>query len=280
MSTSAPQDQFAKIGQVNTRYWAQGARGSTVTLLHGLGGSVENWMENIAPLSERHRVHALDMVGFGRSDKPQVPYSADLLVRFVNDFMAEQGIERTSLVGNSMGGLVALQLALLSPEKVDKLVLVASAGLGREITMTLRLISLPFIGEWLSRPSREGAVQVLQACYCDQTLITDEAIDHVYQMYALPGAQEAYLATLRSMCNFWGVRAEILSPILEGLGGIKTPTLIVWGQQDQVLPVNHADVAAKGIRHAQLHVFDPCGHVPQLERPEEFNALVLEFLAG
>ena len=121
-------------------------------------------MENIAPLSERHRVHALDMVGFGRSDKPQVPYSADLLVRFVNDFMAEQGIERTSLVGNSMGGLVALQLALLAPEKVDKLVLVASAGLGREITMSLRLISLPFIGEWLSRPSREGAVQVLQAC--------------------------------------------------------------------------------------------------------------------
>lgn len=280
MSTSAPKDQFAKIGEINTRYWALGDRGSTVTLLHGLGVSVESWRENIVPLSEHHCVYALDMVGFGRSDKPPIPYSVDHLVRFVSDFMADQGIERASLIGNSMGGLVALQFALLFPEKVDKLVLVDSAGLGREVTMLLRLAALPFIGERLSRPSRKGAAQVLQACVYDQTLITDEAIEDFYQMFVLPGAQDAYLTMLRSMCNFWGIKAEILSPILEGLGTITAPTLIVWGQQDEVLPVSHADVAAKGIRHAQLHVFDLCGHAPQLERPEEFNALVLEFLAG
>lgn len=273
-------DQFTEIGSTNTRFWMAGDDGPPVLLIHGIGGSVEEWRFNIGALAEHNRVYAFDMVGFGRSDKPAGKYSFGYLAQFVNDFMDAQAIERASLVGHSLGGGVVLQFALQFPDKVEKLVLVSSAGLGKEVHLAFRLSSLPLIGNWLTRPSRKGTAQLLTDCYLDQDLITDEFIEFKYQLAALPGAQQTFLSTVRTLGNFWGMRDAVVASIVENLTSITAPTLIIWGQQDRILPVAHANIAANKIPHARLHIFDPCGHCPPEELPEEFNALVLEFLAA
>lgn len=280
MSTQTPQDQYTKVGQINTRFWALGDEGPTILLIHGIGGSIEDWMLNTNALAKHHRVYAIDMVGSGRSDKPSAPYSFSYLAQFINDFMEVQNIERASLIGLSLGGGVSLQFTIQFPNKVEKLVLLNSAGLGKEVTLLLRLPTLPIIGELLTRPSRKGTAKLLKECVYDPALITDDLVELGYSLAALPGAQKSFLSTVRTLGTIRGMRKDILSSIADNLTTITAPTLIFWGQQDRILPVAYAHVAKKKIPNTRLHIFDPCGHLPQLERPEEFNAMVLEFLSS
>lgn len=279
MSTQTMQDQYVKVGNINTRFWTLGDEGASVILIHGLGGSVENWMFNINALAQRHRVYAIDLAGFGRSDKTQTLSSFSQGAQFVNDFMEVQHINKASLVGNSMGGGVTLQFAIQFPDRIEKMVLVDSAGLGKELHLLLRLGSLPLIGELLTKPSRKGTVRFLKACVYDPAMLTDELIELVYQLVSLPGAQKSFLSCLRSSVNFLGLRAGTVRSIVDNLTTIATPTLIIWGKQDRILPIAHAYVAKEKIPNAKLHILDPCGHIPQMERPEDFNTLLLEFLA-
>ena len=279
MSIQTPQDQYIKVGQINTRFWALGDEGTAVILIHGHGGSVENWKLNINALAQNHRVYAMDLVGFGRSDKTSIPDSFSCGAQFVNDFMEVQHIDRASLIGNSMGGGLTLQFAIQFPDKVEKLVLANAAGLGKELTLTLRLLTLPLIGEFLSKPSRKGTTRFLKECVYDSALITDELVETFYQMSILPGAQKSFLSALRAGANLCGQHADIIRSIVDNLASINVPTLILWGQQDRILPIAHAYVAQGRIPNAKLQILDRCGHLLQLEHPEEFNALLLEFLA-
>ena len=280
MSTETPRDQYTKVGQINTRFWTLGDEGATVLLIHGIGGSIEDWMLNANALAKDYRVYAVDLVGSGHSDKPLVAYSLSYLAKFVKDFMEAQKIDKASLIGHSLGGGVCLQFTIQFPDKIDKLVLVNSAGLGKEVSLMLRLPTLPVIGELLTRPSRKGTASFLKECVHDPAVITDELIEFSYSLAAMPGAQKSFLSTVRTLGNFRGIRKDVLSSIVDNLTTITAPTLVFWGQQDRILPVAHAHVAEKRIPNARLHIFDPCGHLTQLERPEEFNSLVLEFLAG
>jgi pimeloyl-ACP methyl ester carboxylesterase len=273
-----PEDRYIKVGQINTRYWTLGDKGSVAILLHGGGSTVEIWTYNIDALAQHHRVYAIDMVGAGLTDKPEAAYSLTYQAQFLKDFMDTLRIERASLIGSSMGGGVALQFSLLFPERVEKLVLVNSFGLGKEIAIALRLIAFPFVGT-LSRPSRRGAALVLKHNVYDPTVIPDEWIELSYQKFGLPGTKRAILNLIKANLNFFGVRKQVFSSLVDKIASIAQPTLVIWGQQDRILPVTHAQVAAKGLPNARLHIFDPCGHWPHVERPEEFNALVLEFLA-
>jgi 4,5:9,10-diseco-3-hydroxy-5,9,17-trioxoandrosta-1(10),2-diene-4-oate hydrolase len=270
---------YIKVGDVNTRYWVQGSQGSTIILIHGLGGFIENWEYNISGLSQGHRVYALDLVGFGRSDKPKIGYSLPNLTEFVKEFMTVQDVDRATLIGLSMGGAIALRFALKNPNQVEKMVLVDSLGLGRDGSIFLRMMSLPIIGELLARPSRKGSSKILRSIFHNQDLITDQMIEVTYEMSSLPGAQSSFLSTLRSTCNIWGAKSDTYRPILDRLGEIEVPTLIIWGSQDKLLPVSHAHQAKKKLPKAKLHIFDSCGHVPNAEHAEEFNALVTDFLS-
>jgi len=280
MSAQAPEVQYTKVGQVNTRFWALGNEGSTVLLIHGIGGSLEDWILNAEAIAKNHRVYALDLVGYGHSDKPSASYSFSYMAQFVKDFMEAESIDRASLIGHSLGGGVSLQFSIQFPDKVDKLVLVGSAGLGQQVTLLLRVLTLPIIGKFLARPSRKGTADFLKACLYDSALVTDELIDFGYSLASLPGAQDALLSTVRTLGNIRGMRKDALRPIAENLTNITVPTLIFWGEQDRIIPVAHAHVAENKIPDTQLHVFDPCGHFPQLECPEEFNSIALKFLAG
>lgn len=280
MSTQDPKVQYTKVGQINTRFWALGNEGSTVLLIHGLGGSLEDWILNAEVLAKHHRVYALDLVGSGHSDKPSASYSFSYMAQFVKDFMEAERIDRASLIGHSLGGGISLQFSIQFPSKVEKLVLVGSVGLGQQVTLLLRVLTLPIIGRLLARPSRKGTANFLKECLYDSTLVTDELIDFGYNLASLPGAQDAFLSTVRTLGNIRGMRKDVLRPILDNLSAITVPTLIFWGQQDRILPVAHAQVAKDKMPDTQLKIFDHCGHFPQLERPEEFNSIVLNFLAG
>jgi pimeloyl-ACP methyl ester carboxylesterase len=279
MSAQLPADQYVKVGNVNTRYWAAGDKGSAVVLVHGLGGFIENWEYNINALAQRHRVYAMDLVGFGRSDKVPLTRDLHILVKFVNDFLETQDIARASLVGNSLGGGLAIAFAYDYPEKVEKLVLVNNAGMGRGVILDFKLCSLPFLGEFLTRPSTEGTARLWKKIVYDAALVTPELVKLSYELISQPGAQGALLSALRAGINLCGQRGKLIKEIISRLGEITAPTLVVWGQQDRLLPVAHAHVAAAKIPGARLEIFDRCGHMPQLEYPERFNKLVLDFLA-
>jgi pimeloyl-ACP methyl ester carboxylesterase len=178
-----------------------------------------------------------------------------------------------------MGGGVALQFAIQFPAKVEKLVLANSAGLGRKLAFFLRLVTLPLIGELLTRPSRKGTVWSLKQCVYDPTVLSEELIESSYNLAALPKAQKNFLSTLRACSNLRGQRSDSILSIVDNLASITAPTLIIWGQQGRILPAAHAHVARGRIPKAELHILNSCGHLPQLECSEEFNTLVLEFLA-
>jgi 4,5:9,10-diseco-3-hydroxy-5,9,17-trioxoandrosta-1(10),2-diene-4-oate hydrolase len=239
---------------------------------------VEDWAWNVASLAAHHCVYALDLVGSGQTDKPPSGYSLPALARFLHDFVVGQDIGAASLVGHSLGGAVALHFALQFPDKAEKLVLVSSAGLGREVDSVLRLSSLPLVGEWLTRPRREGITRFLEKSFHDPELVTGELIELCYRMASLPGAQQALLSTTRAVIGLRGQRSSVVGPLVDSLVRITTPVLVIWGRQDRTVPVDHAQVALEGLPQARLHILDRCGHFPQMEHPRVFNELVLEFL--
>lgn len=280
MSAQVPEDRYIQVGPVRVRYWSIGDWGSPLVLIHGIADCMETWWHNVGALAEHHRVFAVDLPGFGLSDKPLSRYSDNDDTPFIKRFMESQGIPRASVMGHSMGGTFALGMAIDHPEMVDKLILEASAGLSRELTLRHRLATLPLVGELLYRPNRERTERVMKGSVHDPSLITDDMVDFSHRMANLPGVKESTLAALRSGVNLFGLREEVAAPILDNLGNISAPTLMVWGDSDTVVPIAGAHAAGKRIPNARLHVFDDCGHAPHFERLQEFNALVLDFLAG
>ncbi|MFB3925195.1 MAG: alpha/beta fold hydrolase [Syntrophales bacterium] len=275
-----PEDRYVLVGPLRIRYQQAGNRGRAVALIHGFGASVEIWERNIQALSAGgHRVYAVDLPGFGRSDKPVGPYDSSFFTRFVDGFLAAVNIEKVTLVGLSMGGGICLHYALHHPEKIEKLVLVDSAGLGRELPLSMRIMSLPLVGEVLTKPSKREVYLFFKPAVLNPAILKGAFTELYYELFSLPGARKALLKVLRSMCNIFGVNKQALSYILSNLHRIKAPTLIIWGRQDAVLPLKHAFTALEKIPGSELHIIEECGHMPNFEKPEEFNRLVLDFLS-
>lgn len=273
-----PQDQFIHIDFINTRYCTIGDNETPLILVHGLGGYAENWMYNVSVLAKHFKIYVLDLVGFGKSDKAEAPYTYDYFAKFVHDFMEKMHIEKAHLIGHSLGGGIVLQFALKYPEKVKKLVIVASSGLGKKASMIHRITSLPIIGKWITKPSRKGISRLYESMVYNKEVITEEMVELGYQMFALPGAQKVYLSTTRAAINFFGQKQKAINPIRRNLQLIDSPVMVIWGQQDKILPLSHAYIAKKQIKNVTTHLFDQCGHVPMVEHPEEFNIAVDQFL--
>jgi len=274
-----PEDWYIKVGNLKTRYWALGDKGTVVILIHGLGASADIWGYNVEALAEQHRVYVPDVIGFGRSDKPGPSFSPFDYTRFLDDFLNILRIEGASLIGQSLGGAIALHYALQFPQKVRKLVLVDSAGLGKEVIWTLRLMSIPLVGELVSYPSRKGVELFFKFAVRDPALVTKDFVDLYYNFFSRPGFQKFLLKIVRSIINVAGAREEVLAPLRNNLSKITQPTLIIWGERDRVLPLKHAYWGKEKLPNAELKIIEGCGHIPFFERPEEFNKLVLEFLS-
>jgi 4,5:9,10-diseco-3-hydroxy-5,9,17-trioxoandrosta-1(10),2-diene-4-oate hydrolase len=239
---------------------------------------VEFWERNIAALARKHRVFAVDIVGFGRTDKPEVVYTYELMADFVLDFMNTMDIDKASLVGNSMGGAISLTVAAQVPERVKKIVLVGPVGLGRWQSSVMRLMTLPVIGNVLTKPSRKGVERQMQLCLYDPSRASDNFIDRVTAIGVLPGNQRSFLSLLRETGNITGIRKGIIVDFSARLKKIKAPILVVWGRQDRILLAAEGEAAVERMADAKLHIMDRAGHLPQIDKPEEFNATVLDFL--
>jgi pimeloyl-ACP methyl ester carboxylesterase len=274
-----PPDRYIQVNDIKTRYWSLGTQGSVVIFIHGIGSAVETWALNVEALAQHHQVYAFDLVGSGRSDKPFGFYSLVALAEFVNAFANALSLDRFSLIGNSLGGGIALQSVISYPQRVEKLVLVNSLGLGQAISWSLRLANLPWVDR-LYKPTRSSTAFTLKQAVDDSSLITDEWVDTFYELLSLPGAPEALIALIRANVDWSGVRTEVYQPIVDRLPTLTTPTLVVWGSQDPILPVAHAQVAIQRLPNAQLQIFDRCGHWSHFERAAEFNTRVTEFLAS
>lgn len=277
--SSQTQDQYVSVGEVRTRYWELGESSSPVLFIHGLGSFIEHWEHNLTALAEHHRVYALDLVGFGLTEKPSISYSIPLLAKFVQDFMNSKGIKSASVIGNSLGAMVASELFLMNTKFVDKLIFLDGGFFGIKIAMPFRILSIPFIGEWLMRPNRDGTEQFLKLMFFDQSLVTEDLVNITFERNTQPGAAKAYLETLRSGINLLGLRPRFVRRIVENRNLFTIPTLVIWGKNDNVLPVEHAYKAAEILPNVTLHTLDKCGHMPQIECAKELNKLAIEFLA-
>lgn len=274
-----PEDRFVLINNLKVRYWSMGSGDKTIVLVHGLGAAADIWIRNIEMLAEKHRVIVPDLPGFGKSDVPHPSFSPFDYTDFLAGLICATVDDQATLVGQSLGGAVVLDYALRYGDRVDKLVLVDSAGLGPEVIWTLRLLSLPLFGELFTcRPTQKGVEIFFRLAVRNRALITRQLVDIFYDYYARPGFKTFFLRLLRRLVNIRGVRKEALSRIMPNLLRIRQPVLIVWGEEDRVLPLKHAYAAKACLPQAIIKTVKRSGHLPFLEYPDEFNRLVLQFL--
>ena len=257
------------------RYFVAG-KGPPVLLLHGLGESAMVWHETIAPLSERFTVYAPDLQGHGHTGKPRHDYTPELGVAFVTGLMDTLHIQSAHLLGNSLGGLVGALTAINHPGRVRSLVLENTAGLGREIATFPRLMTVPLVGELLAMPTRGTLRRLMRILLYDPTAISNEFFEALYEDRRVPGNKQALLRMLRAGVDWRGMKPTVRFD--DQLADIATPTLLVWGRQDTLFPLAHAERAARLMPNAKLHVFEQCRHWPHMERVAEFSPLVTDFM--
>ncbi len=268
-------DRYVTVNGLTIRYWEVGS-GESLVLIHGLGVSIESWAWNIEALSAHYRVIALDIPGFGRSSPPSDGsfYQPDNSTRLFYCFLDALGIRRATLVGHSMGGYVAMQVCLRYPHIADRLILVSSAGLGQEIDLFTRLLAVWPLGEMLFQP-----LPAVIEWMGDRLLsagLSASYRERMLEFYQSPGAKQSLLNTLRAGVNLNGQFITFSDAELQKLS---LPVLLVWGQQDNVLPVQHIHRAAKVMPNSRAAILDQARHAPHIDRAEEFNRLVLDFLS-
>jgi 2-hydroxy-6-oxonona-2,4-dienedioate hydrolase len=253
-----PQEKVAAVYGQNIHYFELG-QGPTVILLHGLGGAKEFWLANMGALAPKYHVYAIDQIGFGQSDKPLIDYKIATFADFLYGFMLAEKIAKATLVGNSFGGWIATDFAVQHPEMVDKLVLVDAAGLTWQAP--LPDLNPSTIAGWRT---------LIELVFYDKKMVSDE------------GVMQAFTQHMRNNDGYTIQRtvASFASPQFEDgkLASIHATTLVVWGRQDELIPLASGEKLRDGIAGAKLLVFEHCGHVPQIEKPAEFNQALLEFL--
>lgn len=273
-----------------TIHYLCGGTGSPVLLVHGLGSSAGvEFFYNLEALAARHQVIAVDLPGFGQSDKPALAYTIDLFVRVLRDFMASIGLSRATVIGVSMGGRVALGLALDAPDCVDRLILVDALGVGQpRPVLAYRLLLTRGLGELtLSGTARAlrgmnpKTIRRLWGWYLRRpgsvaTILSDDRISNHSRLLSTPAYRAAYLSALRSIAGTRRLRDGVV--VEARLSDLRMPTLLVWGRHDHLFPAAHAEAAGKKIRGSRTEIFEKSGHTPQMEEPERFNRLVLDFL--
>lgn len=273
------QRRFVEIDGIRTHYLVVGD-GRPVVMLHGNGESVADWSRTFPHPASGLRVYAIDLPGAGDSDKPTFDYSAEGLADFVTRFLDALVIDRPALVGHSLGGLVALMIALRQPERVAALTLIDSTGLGKDIHPMLAVASLPVAGElstawastWIGAKQRAWVRGDLHFARTSQ--IPHEWLNEQERLAKMPGYLEAELAAARQQT----VVGQQRLVVLDRLHQVRCPVMIVWGERDRAVPVHHAAAAAKCLANSRLAIIPKAGHLPHVERPGETGEAMHAFL--
>ena len=284
---------YTEVGSLRVHH-TYGGRGTPVVFVHGLGSSgYMEWRQNLASVATRHRVLAPDLPGYGRSDKPRARYTIPYFARFIRRYMASRGLRSAALVGTSLGGRIALEVALEEPKLVRKLVLVNTLGFGRPRVAPAQfaygLVTLPRVGEAAMNLARDALrwappriIRRVAGRYAGVSTDLERTMDDQYlsdlrEMYGAVGFHDAYLSTIRSLIN---PRALFSGhhDVTRRLNELNIPVQLIWGANDPLFPVVQASRAQSLIKRSQLAVIEGAGHTPQAERPDEFNRVLHDFL--
>ena len=260
-----------------------GDAGATpVLLLHGIGRSLEDWDELTERLAEAHRVIRMDLPGFGYSAPALGKVGLASIAATIPLVLDAVGESRpVHVCGNSLGGAVAMQLLADHPDRVRAVVLLNSAGFGSSVTWLLRMLALPVLGRLATRrTTRSSAAMLERHIFVDRDLATRERIERAVTLGNRPGAGDFMSAMVHALGTWRGVRPEWRAELLERVAPLRRPTLIVWGDQDRILPAAHFEAARRALPHASSHLFAGTGHMPQIERADECARLIAEFIAS
>ena len=257
--------------------------GPVLLLIHGIAGSSATWDDVLPWLAERYTVVAPDLLGHGRSAKPRGDYSLGAYASGIRDLLGVLGHERASVVGHSLGGGVAMQLAYQFPERCERLVLVSSGGLGREVHSLLRAAALPG-AEWVLpllcatgvRDAVNGVARFLGRAGVRAT----SDIDEMWRGFCSLGdadSRQAFVHTLRTIVDPGGQRVNATDRLYLAA---RMPTLIIWGERDPMIPSAHGRAAHEAIPGSRLEIFPRTGHFPHRDDPRRFVQVLLDFLGS
>ncbi len=255
--------------------------GPLLVLLHGIASTAETWAPVVEALAARHTVLAPDLLGHGESAKPRGDYSLGAHASGVRDLVAALGYDRATVVGHSLGGGIAMQFAYQFPERVERLVLIGSGGLGREVHAMLRAATLPGSelvlalvgGAWLRATG--GAVGGVLARFGLRTGEDLAGVATGIGSFADADARAAFVHTARAAIDAGGQRVSATDRLYLAAD---LPTLIVWGERDPIIPVAHGRAAHAAIPGSRLEVFEGAGHFPHREAPARFVAVIEDFV--
>lgn len=262
-------------------YRTAGDGGPVVLLIHGIVGCAAQWDQVIPLLAERYTVVAPDLLGHGQSAKPRGDYSLGAYAASVRDLLLALGHRRATVVGHSLGGGVAMQFAYEYPPFAERLVLVSSGGLGREVHPLLRAATLPgseLVLPLIAHQRLHGVGGALLQMLDRLGLRTGTDLAEMARGYgslADAGARQAFIYTLRAVLDVTGQRVSATDRLY--LGEL-LPSLVIWGRRDPLIPVEHATVAHNGLPGSRMEVFDDAGHFPQLHDPVRFALTVIDFI--
>ncbi len=253
--------------------------GPPVILVHGFGGSLWQWEYQQTPLASHHRVITLDLPGSGLSDKPDIAYTPDEMLAFFRGFMDALGIQKAVLVGNSMGGGLVIGMAVAHPERVDRIVLISGMPKGVREKLTGRLtrravetsapVWLIRLGNWLA--GRWLTEDVLQEIVYDHSLLTPAVIERSYRNRQQPGLISPLMTMARNL-PLWE------QGFARRIGEIRQSALVIWGEQDEVFPLEVGRELQATIKGAAFALVPKAGHIPQWEQPDVVNQLLITFL--
>ena len=261
--------------------YAEAGSGPVLLLIHGIAGTYENWQAVVEPLARGHTVLAPDLPGHGMSAPGGGDYSLGALAAGLRDLLIALGHERATLVGHSLGGGIAMQFAYQFPEVTERLVLVSSGGLGPEVSPVLRAAALPGADLFIAATAGPGRIvgSALARGLAAVGLRPNADVAEIARGYASladPDRRAAFLATLRAVVGTGGQRVHAGDRLYLAEG---IPVLIIWGKRDPMIPVHHGEHAHQAIPGRRLEIFDRVGHLPQLEAPGRFVAVLERFLA-
>ncbi|RYY71376.1 MAG: alpha/beta hydrolase [Chitinophagaceae bacterium] len=254
------------IDSFKTAYLSAGT-GQPVICLHGAGAGAVTWYPSIAAVSKNFHVLVPDIVGYGESDKPDADYDRPYFSKWLKDFLTKMKIAKAHVIGLSQGGAIAMQFAIDHPQMVDKLVLVDSAGLGAKVSF-LPMLAMVWMNTFPSSAADRNNSRYI--------LHRKERRDPNHSLYSV-----AVIRSAGGKNAFRQGRGSAVSKIPEeALHRIKNETLIIWGKDDRLFPVEYGERASEIIPYAKFAVIEDAGHLPLMEQPEIFNKLLIDFLIG
>ncbi len=257
--------KFITIDNVLIRYADKNQKGFPLFLIHGLGGSIESWTNNIEFLSKKFRIIAFDLPGFGLSDKPKVSYTINFYVNFLEKFIKKLKMNHLFLIGSSLGGHIAIEFTMRNRTIVDKLILISPAG----------CLPKSFKGS----PSLKRYIKIVDAkssndinrilTSIDNSLVDRSYANIMYKRLSMPGAKDAFISALKGSANAPRYNNK--------LAKINTNMLLIWGKEDKMIPLKYIRPFMEH-GNSRIIIIENCGHRPHVENPKLFNKIVKDFL--